>query len=52
MPDRPSHEAPRPGPPTTHFGYQEVPEAEKGARVRGVFESVASRYDLMNDLMS
>jgi len=37
---------------TTHFGYQEVPEAEKGARVRGVFESVANRYDLMNDLMS
>ncbi len=37
---------------TTHFGYQEVPEAEKGARVRRVFESVARRYDLMNDLMS
>ncbi len=37
---------------TTHFGYQEVPEAEKTTRVRGVFESVASRYDLMNDLMS
>jgi demethylmenaquinone methyltransferase / 2-methoxy-6-polyprenyl-1,4-benzoquinol methylase len=37
---------------TTHFGYQEVPEAEKTPRVRGVFESVASRYDLMNDLMS
>ncbi len=37
---------------TTHFGYREVPEAEKGARVRGVFESVANRYDLMNDLMS
>jgi demethylmenaquinone methyltransferase/2-methoxy-6-polyprenyl-1,4-benzoquinol methylase len=52
MPDKPSHEAPRPGAATTHFGYQEVPEADKGARVRGVFESVASRYDLMNDLMS
>lgn len=37
---------------TTHFGFQEVPEAEKGPRVRGVFESVATRYDLMNDLMS
>lgn len=37
---------------TTHFGYTEIPEAEKGARVRGVFESVAGRYDLMNDLMS
>ena len=36
----------------THFGYQSVPEAEKVDRVRGVFDSVASRYDLMNDLMS
>ena len=52
MPDKPDHEAPRDGAATTHFGYQEVPEAEKGARVRGIFESVASRYDLMNDLMS
>ena len=52
MPDKPSHEAPNPGAATTHFGYQEVTEAEKGARVRGVFESVAGRYDLMNDLMS
>jgi demethylmenaquinone methyltransferase/2-methoxy-6-polyprenyl-1,4-benzoquinol methylase len=52
VPDKPSHEAPNPGAATTHFGYQEVPEAEKGARVRGVFESVAGRYDLMNDLMS
>ena len=37
---------------TTHFGFKTIPEAEKGARVRGVFESVAGRYDLMNDLMS
>src|SRR5437016_5468580 len=37
---------------TTHFGYQEVPEAEKAKRVAGVFSSVASRYDIMNDLMS
>ncbi|MFQ6017980.1 MAG: class I SAM-dependent methyltransferase [Kiloniellaceae bacterium] len=37
---------------TTHFGYREVPEAEKATRVRGVFQSVARRYDLMNDLMS
>ncbi|MFQ5775791.1 MAG: class I SAM-dependent methyltransferase [Kiloniellaceae bacterium] len=35
-----------------HFGFEEVSEAEKAPRVRGVFESVASRYDLMNDLMS
>ena len=37
---------------TTHFGYKEVPVAEKTYRVRGVFNSVARRYDLMNDLMS
>lgn len=37
---------------TTHFGYQTVPKAEKAERVAGVFSSVASRYDLMNDLMS
>lgn len=38
--------------PSTHFGYREVPVTEKAALVRGVFSSVASRYDLMNDLMS
>ncbi|HWS13038.1 MAG TPA: bifunctional demethylmenaquinone methyltransferase/2-methoxy-6-polyprenyl-1,4-benzoquinol methylase UbiE [Rhodocyclaceae bacterium] len=38
--------------PTTHFGYEQVPEAEKARRVEGVFSSVADRYDLMNDLMS
>jgi demethylmenaquinone methyltransferase/2-methoxy-6-polyprenyl-1,4-benzoquinol methylase len=37
---------------TTHFGYREVPVDEKTALVRGVFESVAGNYDLMNDLMS
>ncbi|WP_296766101.1 bifunctional demethylmenaquinone methyltransferase/2-methoxy-6-polyprenyl-1,4-benzoquinol methylase UbiE [Sediminimonas sp.] len=37
---------------TTHFGYQTVPESEKATRVRGVFGSVASKYDLMNDVMS
>jgi demethylmenaquinone methyltransferase/2-methoxy-6-polyprenyl-1,4-benzoquinol methylase len=37
---------------TTHFGYQQVAETEKAARVAEVFHSVASRYDLMNDLMS
>lgn len=36
----------------THFGYQEVPVDEKHGRIQGVFESVASNYDLMNDLMS
>nr|WP_309503704.1 bifunctional demethylmenaquinone methyltransferase/2-methoxy-6-polyprenyl-1,4-benzoquinol methylase UbiE [uncultured Roseovarius sp.] len=37
---------------TTHFGFQTVPEAEKAGRVRGVFGSVASKYDVMNDAMS
>lgn len=37
---------------TTDFGYQQVPKAEKAARVADVFHSVASRYDLMNDMMS
>ncbi len=37
---------------TTHFGYAEVPESEKAGLVKGVFSNVASRYDLMNDVMS
>jgi demethylmenaquinone methyltransferase/2-methoxy-6-polyprenyl-1,4-benzoquinol methylase len=37
---------------TTHFGYRQVPVGEKAEHVRAVFDSVASRYDLMNDLMS
>lgn len=40
------------GTPHTHFGFESVPEAAKAARVARVFDSVASRYDLMNDLMS
>ena len=36
----------------THFGYQTVDENEKAGRVRGVFDSVAKKYDVMNDLMS
>lgn len=37
---------------TTHFGFQTVPESEKAGRVQGVFGSVASKYDIMNDVMS
>jgi demethylmenaquinone methyltransferase/2-methoxy-6-polyprenyl-1,4-benzoquinol methylase len=37
---------------STHFGFQSVDEHDKADRVRGVFDSVAPRYDLMNDLMS
>lgn len=36
----------------THFGFSTVDDASKAARVRGVFDSVASKYDVMNDLMS
>ena len=36
----------------THFGFQTVDEREKAQRVRGVFDSVAPKYDVMNDLMS
>jgi len=37
---------------TTHFGFKTVDEKEKAQHVRGVFDSVASKYDVMNDLMS
>jgi hypothetical protein len=36
----------------THFGFQTIDEHEKESRVRGVFDNVASRYDVMNDVMS
>jgi hypothetical protein len=36
----------------THFGFKTVDESEKASRVRGVFDSVAKRYDIMNDVMS
>jgi len=39
-------------PKTTHFGYQDVPVEEKVNRVGEVFHSVASKYDVMNDVMS
>jgi demethylmenaquinone methyltransferase/2-methoxy-6-polyprenyl-1,4-benzoquinol methylase len=38
--------------PTTHFGSETVREADKAGRVQGVFTSVASKYDIMNDVMS
>jgi demethylmenaquinone methyltransferase / 2-methoxy-6-polyprenyl-1,4-benzoquinol methylase len=37
---------------TTHFGFQTVPEGDKAGMVHGVFTRVASKYDIMNDLMS
>lgn len=37
---------------TTHFGFKDVPKSEKAGMVREVFDSVASQYDVMNDLMS
>ncbi len=37
---------------TTHFGFKDVPEEEKAKRVAEVFDSVATKYDVMNDLMS
>lgn len=50
--DHPAASAERPDRARTHFGYRAVAAAEKPALVRGVFDSVARRYDLMNDLMS
>ncbi|MEM1313075.1 MAG: bifunctional demethylmenaquinone methyltransferase/2-methoxy-6-polyprenyl-1,4-benzoquinol methylase UbiE [Pseudomonadota bacterium] len=51
-PDLPALTTPPGADGTTHFGFRDVPEGEKAGLVRGVFSSVASRYDVMNDLMS
>ena len=37
---------------TTDFGFQQIPISEKTAKVAGIFDAVANKYDLMNDLMS
>ncbi len=52
MSDKQAEPTRSPAGPTTDFGYAAVPEGEKRGLVRGVFDSVARRYDLMNDLMS
>ena len=48
----PNTDSPDKSTETTHFGYQDVPVDDKAGLVRGVFDSVANRYDIMNDLMS
>ncbi len=52
MSDPPSDTPDSGAAPSASFGYRDVPAAEKAGMVRQVFESVAPRYDLMNDLMS
>jgi demethylmenaquinone methyltransferase/2-methoxy-6-polyprenyl-1,4-benzoquinol methylase len=48
----PPRKAPAAATPTVDFGYESVPAPEKARRVRAVFDSVADKYDIMNDLMS
>src|SRR5688572_3407465 len=50
--DKPGSDKPGDKPGTTHFGFRDVPTGEKQKLVGQVFSSVASKYDLMNDLMS
>jgi len=50
--DRASDDVPASTSNSTDFGFERVSEAEKSRRVAGIFDSVAWRYDLMNDLMS
>jgi demethylmenaquinone methyltransferase/2-methoxy-6-polyprenyl-1,4-benzoquinol methylase len=52
MPNEPSSNEPNAPQGTTSFGFRSVPEGERQGLVNAVFSSVASRYDLMNDLMS
>ncbi len=52
MLDNPSETRQKMSKGSTHFGYETVAVEDKARRVRGVFDSVADKYDIMNDLMS